>query len=109
MTQNDTPQDALSQRIRELELMVQVSRTLTSTLDVERLLKLIITMAAKLVSSEGASIILEDRRQGELVFRAVAGPKSKALVNIHVPIEGSIAGTVFKTQKPLIRTGPTPL
>ncbi len=102
MTQNDTPQDALSQRIRELELMVQVSRTLTSTLDVERLLKLIITMAAKLVSSEGASIILEDRRQGELVFRAVAGPKSKALVNIHVPIEGSIAGTVFKTQKPLI-------
>jgi signal transduction histidine kinase len=82
--------------------MVQVSRTLTSTLDLERLLKLIITMAARLVSSEGASIILEDRQQGELIFRAVAGPKSQALVNIHVPIEGSIAGTVFKTQEPLI-------
>jgi signal transduction histidine kinase len=94
--------DGLAQRLRELELMVQVSRTLTSTLDLERLLELIIKTAAELVNSQDASIILEDRRTGALVFRAAAGPKSDQLVNMQVPIEGSIAGTVFKSQKPLI-------
>jgi signal transduction histidine kinase len=93
---------ASSRRMRELELMVQVSRTLTSTLDIERLLSVIIETAAQLVDSQGASIILEDQRTGALIFRAAAGPKSDELLNMRVPIEGSIAGTVFKTQEPLI-------
>jgi signal transduction histidine kinase len=95
-------QTPLAQRVRELEMMVQVSRTLTSTLDLERLLKLIIKMAAELVGCMGASIILEDRQTGELVFRAASGPKSDELPNIRVPVEGSIAGTVFKTHEPTI-------
>jgi signal transduction histidine kinase len=88
--------------VRELELMVRVSRTLTSTLDLERLLKLITRTAAELVNSLDASIILEDPRTGELMFLAAAGPKSDELKNIRIPVEGSIAGSVFKTQRPLI-------
>ena len=104
MSNGDThlEQTRLSQRVRELELMVQISRTLTSTLDVERLLRLIIKMAAQLVHSVGASIILEDARTGELTIHAATGPKSKELRNMRVPVQGSIAGTVFKTREALI-------
>ncbi len=93
-------------RLRELETMVRVTRTLTSTLDLERLLRLIIRTAAELVNSQGASIILHDRRTDALVFRAAYSPKSDALLNMQVPIEGSIAGTVFKTREPLIVQDP---
>ena len=104
MSQSGAPTEQVSssQRVHELELMVRVTRRLTSTLDLDRLLQIIIKMAAELVNSEGASICLQDRRTGSLVFRAAAGPKSEELLNIQVPIEGSIAGTVFKSQKPLI-------
>lgn len=104
MSQGDAPAEQVPvvRRLRELELMVQVSRTLTSTLDLEQLLRLIIKTAATLVDSQDASIILEDQRTGELIFRAAAGPKSDELMNMRVPIEGSIAGTVFKSQQALI-------
>jgi signal transduction histidine kinase len=91
-----------SRRVRELELMVEITRRLTSTLDQEKLLKLITTMASELVDCEDASIIWKDRRTGELVFLAAAGPKSDELKNVRFPVEGSIGGTVFKTQEPLI-------
>lgn len=104
MSQDDgvVRQTSLPQRVRELELMIQVSRILTSTLDLERLLKLISKTAAELVNSQDASIILEDQRTGTLAFLAAAGPKSDELKKIQVPIKGSIAGTVFKSQEPLI-------
>jgi signal transduction histidine kinase len=92
----------LEQQVRELELMVQISRTLTSTLDLDRLLELIINRAGELVGSVGASIILQNRRTGSLIFRAATGPKSEDLLNQEVPIENSIAGTVFQTCEPLI-------
>jgi len=104
MSQADAPteQASLRQQVRELELMVQVSRTLTSTLDLEPLLQLIISTAADLVGSKSASIVLQSLQTGALVFRAASGPKSDHLIGMEVPIEGSIAGTVFKTSQPLI-------
>jgi signal transduction histidine kinase len=94
----------LSRRVRELELMVEITRRLTSTLDQERLLNLISKMAVELVDCEDSSVILEDRRTGELVFLTSAGPTSEALKNIRFPVEGSIAGTVLKNRQPLIVT-----
>ena len=94
--------EALSQRVHELELMMAVSRRLTSTLDLDRLLRLISETAAELANCVDASIILEEQRTGELMFLAASGPKSEQLKKIRVPIEGSIAGTVFKSRQPLI-------
>jgi signal transduction histidine kinase len=106
MSQGDAhpEQAALSRRVRELELMVEITRRLTSTLDQERLLTLISRMAVELVGCEDASVILEDERTGELVFLTSAGPTSEALKKIRFPVEGSIAGAVFRNRQPLIVT-----
>jgi signal transduction histidine kinase len=95
-------QDPISKRVRELELMVEITRQLTSTLEQERLLTLISSIAADLVNCEDASIILEDEHTGKLYFLTAAGTKTEALKKIRFPVEGSIAGTVFRTLEPLI-------
>ncbi len=91
----------LVQRITRLERMVGVSRMLSSTLDLTQLLQLIIQTAAELVGAEAASILLEDERTGELFFAASTGAAEEELLKIQVPVDGSIAGTVFSSGKPL--------
>ncbi len=95
-------QVALEQRIVELERIAQITQVINSTLDLNELLDLIIITAADLVGTEGGSILLADRRTGELFFAAATGAGKEELKKIKVPVEGSIAGTVFKTRQPLI-------
>ncbi len=92
----------LTQTIERLERMVTIGQMLNSTLDLSQLLETIIRTAAELVGSEAASILLVDERTGELFFAASTGSSREELRQIKVPIVGSIAGTVYKTEKPLI-------
>ena len=89
-------------RVQRLKRMLEISRELTSTVALEPLLEKIGAMAAELTGCLGASILLLDARSGELRFRTAAGVPSGQLADIPVPIEGSIAGTVFKSGEPQI-------
>jgi signal transduction histidine kinase len=92
--------------IRELVFqrsrLLEISVTLNSTLELERLLQFIMDSAADLVDSEGASILLVDENTKDLFFAAATGTNPEELRRIPVPMEGSIAGTVFKENRPLI-------
>ena len=90
--------------IRELVFqrsrLLEISVTLNSTLELNRLLQFIMDSTADLVDSEGASILLVDENTKDLFFAAAKGPEE--LRRIPVPMEGSIAGTVVKENRPLI-------
>ena len=89
-------------RVQRLERMLEISRELTSTVALEPLLDKIDAMAADLTDSEGASILLQDKRTGELRFCTAVGVPPGQLADIPVPIEGSIAGMVLTSREPLI-------
>jgi signal transduction histidine kinase len=89
-------------RVRQLERILEISRELTTTVALGPLLKKIVDTAAELTETETASILLQDKRTGELRFQTAADDKSHQLANIPVPIEGSIAGTVLMSGEPLI-------
>jgi len=89
-------------KISKLERIVSISQMLTSTLDLNKLLDLIIHTAGELVEAEAASIMLADERTGELFFAASTGSSQEELQHIQVPIEGSIAGTIYTSGEPLI-------
>jgi signal transduction histidine kinase len=89
-------------RVRQLERILEISRELTTTVALGPLLKKIVDTAAELTETETASILLQDKRTGELRFQTAADDKSQQLANIPVPIEGSIAGTVLMSGEPLI-------
>jgi signal transduction histidine kinase len=87
--------------LSQLSRIVEVSLTLNSTLDPEQLLQYIIKTASDLLDCEAASILLFDEKRGELFF-ATAANAAKQLAAIPVPLEGSIAGTIFRENRPLI-------
>ena len=88
--------------VSQLSRIVEVSLTLNSTLDPDQLLQYIIKTASELLDCEAASILLYDEKRGELFFATAAGSESKQLAAIPVPLEGSIAGTIFRENRPLI-------
>ena len=66
------------------------------------LLQSIVETARAIFSAKAASIFLLDEERGELVFEAVAGEGSDALVGRRFPADTGIAGWVLTTQQPLV-------
>src|SRR3990172_9842750 len=88
--------------VKRYERLLEVTRTLASTLDPPSLLQTIIDAAAELTDTEAASILLLDTNTGQLRFEATTNVDTVRLEGISVPIEGSIAGTIYTTMKPVI-------
>jgi signal transduction histidine kinase len=97
---------AMRQRIAELERILEISRELTSVLALESLLRKILATAAELTDSETASILLQNGNTAELHFAAALDlPTDKylsKLVELNIPVEGSIAGVILASRQPMI-------
>jgi len=86
----------------QLKRLVELSVTLNSTLDLDALLQLITATATELLDCEAASILLYDEKKQRLFFAAATGSDPAKLAEIPVPIETSLAGEIFRTNRPLI-------
>ncbi|HAV76514.1 MAG TPA: hypothetical protein DCX53_04075, partial [Anaerolineae bacterium] len=75
---------------------------LNSTLDLDELLQQITATATELLDCEASSILLYDEKNPRLYFAAATGSDPQELAKIPVPIENSLAGTIFRTNKPMI-------
>ena len=96
-------------QLRDLELqhqqlrrLVELSVTLNSTLDLDDLLQLITATATELLDCEAASILLYDEQKPRLYFAAATGSDPAQLAEIPVPVDSSLAGTIFRTNQHLI-------
>ena len=82
--------------------LIEISVTLNSTLDRAALLQFIIHSAADLVESQAALLLLLDPLNQRLSFAAATGREPQELSAVPVPLEGSIAGSIFRDNRPLI-------
>jgi signal transduction histidine kinase len=89
----------LLQRYRRL---MEISRVLSSTLDLPSLLRRIIEAARELTETEAASILLIDARSGELRFEASTQTLETQVSSLAAPMNGSIAGWVVANGQPLL-------
>lgn len=92
----------LEQHNQQLKRLVELSVTLNSTLDLDALLQLITGTATELLDCEAASILLYNEKQPRLYFAAATGSDPKKLAEVPVPIEGSLAGTIFRTNRIIV-------
>jgi signal transduction histidine kinase len=92
----------LERRIAYLERIVKVSQIINSTLSLEPLLRIIIQSATELTHTEACSIMLLDKRTGELHFSHSTGEGSEGLRDVTVPLDNSIAGWIVRKGKPLL-------
>ena len=87
--------------VNQLARLTEISVTLNSTLEINALLKFIVHTATQVLDCEEASIMLYDEQRGELLFTASSN-STEELAQIPVPLEGSIAGTIFRENRALL-------
>jgi signal transduction histidine kinase len=91
-----------TERIDHLERLLEVVRGLTTAPDLESFLQTIITEASEMTESEIASILEYDEEAMELRFLSMPWFDRDVLRPMGVPLEGSVAGLVFRKKQPLI-------
>lgn len=91
-----------NERIDHLERLLEVVRGLTTAPDLETFLQTIITEASEMTESELASILEYDPEAKELRFLSTIWFDRDILRPMGVPLEGSVAGWVFRKNQPLI-------
>ena len=89
-------------KVNRLRRLLEISRTLSSTLALPDLLQKIVDDACELTQSESTSILLYDPTSGELRFEAAPSQLRVGLSRVSVPLQSSIAGWVFTNARPLI-------
>lgn len=82
--------------------LFDVARGLSSTFDVDVLLKKIGDAAERLTNSQANSIMLLDEDKKNLYFKVASGEKSYAIKKMLVSVGKGIAGNVAQTRKPMI-------
>jgi signal transduction histidine kinase len=87
------------QQFDKLKALAEISLKLNTILDLEPLLQTIIDIAADLLDCEAGSILLYDDEKECLFFAAATGAHSSELEHIDVPLDKSLAGAIFRTQK----------
>ena len=92
----------LESQPHQLKRLVELSVILNSTLDLDALLRLITATATELLDCEAASILLCDENDVCLFFAAATGSDPEKLAQIPVPIDNSLAGTIFRTNRHII-------
>ncbi|NLF78966.1 MAG: GAF domain-containing protein [Chloroflexi bacterium] len=104
MDDKDERLASYEREIRRLNQLVEVSLAINSTLDLRPLLRAIMDYAAGIADAESASVMLLDRTTGQLRFVAstTASRGAGKLLDIHVPLEGSLAGAVLLENREIV-------
>ena len=89
--------------IQRLNRLVDVSLAINSTLALRPLLSVIMDYAAEITNAESASVMLYDHNTNQLRFVAATKSSPEELLNILVPLEGSLAGTILRENRPIAR------
>lgn len=98
----DKPDPSPEYTTTHLEMMLEVSRIINSTLDLDLLLQAIIKAAARLTDTEAAAILLLEEQKGELYFQAVIGTGQDPLEPVRAPIAGTLAERIIKGGEPVV-------
>jgi signal transduction histidine kinase len=93
---------AMEERAQQLAVLNEVGTAITSTLDLQAVLNLIVQKAVELLQAEAGSLVMVDEDTDELVFEVTAGSGSADLVGVRLPPGTGVVGTVAQEGKPMI-------
>ncbi|MDD2921904.1 MAG: GAF domain-containing protein, partial [Anaerolineales bacterium] len=94
--------DETEQRARQLSTLNEITRQLTSTLEIDPLLQNILENAVGILNCEAGSLFLVDEQTGELVFKVTVGPVAANLIGQRLPPGTGIVGRAVQLRQPLI-------
>jgi len=89
-------------KIKRLEYLMEVTKFVNSTLNLETLLDRMLEIFTDVLNAEAGSILLLDEEKDELFFAAATGEKKDSIKNIRVPIGEGVVGWVAREDKPVL-------
>lgn len=100
------PLRALQSRVDRLSSLIEVSALISSTLDLEALLALVMWKAQSVVGAEASCILLLNEETGKLEFEVALGEAEGTIHRLKhkicLDIGQGIAGSVAQTREPLL-------
>ncbi len=88
-----------TERLDGYRRLIDISRDLASTLDLDILLSRIVHAAAEISGAEAASILLFDDTSRQLYFQVATNMDESTRRGIVVPLDGSIAGWIVNNRQ----------
>jgi signal transduction histidine kinase len=98
------PGDSTERRINALMALQDISRTLTSELDLKRLLSKIVHAAVEVLDASTGSLLIWDQSDNSLIFAVTEGGEGEGqnLELRRMPADQGIAGWIFTHRQPVI-------
>jgi len=94
--------DRVQARADELSLLNEVGQAISSTLDLEQALTMVMEKVNSMLKVEAGSLLLVDEDASELVFQIALGEKSEQVKPLRLKIGQGIAGRVAETAQPVL-------
>ncbi|NTU75115.1 MAG: GAF domain-containing protein, partial [Anaerolineaceae bacterium] len=98
----------LQQRMDELAVLARLSRSITSSLDIDSVLSAVVDAAVELTGAEEGSLLLVDEFTGELYMRASRNFQEEFVRTFRLPISDTLAGSVITSGSPVLLDQNTP-
>ncbi len=94
--------EEMRRRLNELTFLHETSQVLTATLDLDSVLRSLMTQVRDYFQVEAASVALLDEETGEMVFRIAVGKASEAVIGLRMQPDQGIVGWVARTGEPTL-------
>lgn len=94
--------EMLEQRLNEVSLLSQISRESTLSQNLGKVLGLILDKAVELQKADAGSIMLVEKKSGDLIIRAAKNLNTEITRETRVPMGQGIAGWVAKEGRPIV-------
>ncbi len=91
---------SLEKRISEWQILLELSREINSSLDLDEVLQKIVSTAVELTHAEEGSLLLLSQDGTKLYMRAGHNFEPGFVDEFLIPVEGSIAGDVVRSGQP---------
>lgn len=94
----------LKEQVNWLTVLAQVGKLVTSTLDLDMVLKRIVEAGVLLTRADEGFLALLDEESGQLNLRAVKNIDEDVIKTLRMPVTDSLTGSVLQTSRPLRST-----
>lgn len=95
----------LEQRVKELNTLYSIGKSVTSLLDLDKLLSRLVEAAVYISGAEEGWLMLVDEETNELYVRAAQGLEERYARSMRLKVKDSLAGKVVRTGEPIVIGG----
>lgn len=99
---NNRPSDETSRRLLHLATFNEIGKALTSSLDLNEILKVVMEKISIILEPKNWSLLFVDEDADELRFEIAVGEGAEKIKNLRLKIGEGVAGWVAREKKPLL-------